>query len=78
MPNQSQRNYQLFSDLLREKKPAQVLVVGGRVWGEGMDALREPHLHLVQTDIEHGPHTQVVCDEQTRKMELFLQLLKQI
>lgn len=39
-----------------------VLVIGGRILGEGAEALLESKLDLIETDIALGPRTQIVCD----------------
>lgn len=53
------QNYRSFGSLLAGPR---VLIVGGRVLGEGMEALVEQELELVETDIALGPRTQIVCD----------------
>jgi len=52
-------NYRAFAAQLPGPR---VLVVGGRVLGEGMDALLEAGVELVETDITLGPRTRIVCD----------------
>ena len=52
-------NYRRFASLLGGRR---VLVVGGRVLGEGMEALAEAGLELVETDVALGPRTEIVCD----------------
>jgi SAM-dependent methyltransferase len=61
------RGYRLLAELLHERGGAsgrpRVLVLGGRVAGQGMSPLLEdPGLELVETDIALGPRTQIVCD----------------
>ena len=55
----AERNYRAFADALGGRR---VLIVGGRVLGEGMEALVERDLELVETDVALGPRTQLVCD----------------
>ncbi|MFL5732350.1 MAG: methyltransferase domain-containing protein [Chloroflexia bacterium] len=57
-------NYRKLSRLLRgTRDPAKVLVIGGRVPGIGMEQLAgSRHVELVETDVEFGPRTQVICD----------------
>jgi SAM-dependent methyltransferase len=42
-----------------------VLVVGGRILGDGMQAVADADLELVETDVALGPRTQIVCDAHT-------------
>ncbi len=53
------QNYTEFADRLPGSR---VLIVGGRILGDGMDRLLERGLELVETDIALGPRTQIVCD----------------
>jgi SAM-dependent methyltransferase len=52
-----------FASLLRpaSAKPV-VLVVGGRVLGEGMDILVDPGIDLIESDIAIGPRTALIAD----------------
>lgn len=52
-------NYRRFAELIGRGR---VLVVGGRILGEGMSALAKSGLELVETDVALGPRTQIVCD----------------
>ncbi len=52
-------NYRRFVELVGRGR---VLVVGGRILGEGMEALASSGLELVETDVALGPRTQIVCD----------------
>jgi SAM-dependent methyltransferase len=52
-------NYRRFAELIGKGR---VLVVGGRILGEGMEALAASGLELVETDVALGPRTQIVCD----------------
>ncbi|KAB2899983.1 MAG: methyltransferase domain-containing protein [Kofleriaceae bacterium] len=52
-------NYRHFAELVGHGR---VLVVGGRILGEGMDALLASGVELVETDVALGPRTQLVCD----------------
>ncbi|MCC6749260.1 MAG: methyltransferase domain-containing protein [Deltaproteobacteria bacterium] len=60
------RNYGRLAELLAQGDPAaprRVLVVAGRIPGEGMQPfLDNPRLELVETDLAIGPRTRVVCD----------------
>jgi SAM-dependent methyltransferase len=61
------RNYRDFARLLlaRSKSP-RVLVIGGAEPGIGMQELyAEPRIKLVETDVEVGSRTQIVCDAAT-------------
>ncbi len=60
----AKQNYQLFARLLLERSPQSiVLVIGGRVLGEGMEALvSHPEIQLVETDVAFGPRTKIICD----------------
>jgi SAM-dependent methyltransferase len=60
----SRENYDRFTKLLLARGPhTRVLVVGGREAGRGMQAVLENGaIGLVETDIDFGPRTQLVCD----------------
>ena len=60
----AKQNYRLLARLLLARSPAPiVLVIGGRVLGEGMQALNSrPEIRLVETDVAPGPRTQTICD----------------
>jgi SAM-dependent methyltransferase len=57
-------NYRRFGELLLEDNPApRVLVLGGSILGQGMQALAEnPAVELVESDIAFGPRTALICD----------------
>jgi SAM-dependent methyltransferase/uncharacterized protein YbaR (Trm112 family) len=58
------RNYARFANhLLMERPKASVLVIGGRIVGQGMEAiLSNERIAFVETDVDFGPRTQLVCD----------------
>ena len=58
------RNYQELARLLLSQSPnPRVLVIGGSILGDGMEALlANPHIELVETDVSFGPRTQLVSD----------------
>jgi SAM-dependent methyltransferase len=58
------RNYKWFARLLLEERAsAKVLVIGGGIVGQGMDALlRMDEIELIETDVAFGPRTQLICD----------------
>ena len=59
----STRNYRRLTSLLEEFEAPRVLVVGGRVEGKGsQELLNSPTVLAVETDIQLGPRTQIVCD----------------
>jgi SAM-dependent methyltransferase len=62
----AERNFARLTELLRARghgRPARVLVVGGAVIGEGMQALLEDReIELVEADVAVGPRTDVICD----------------
>jgi SAM-dependent methyltransferase len=60
----SRENYrQLGNLLLRQCSTPRVLVIGGSILGQGMEALtRYGSLDLVETDVSLGPRTALVCD----------------
>jgi SAM-dependent methyltransferase len=60
----AKRNYGRFGDLLLKHTPApQVLILGGSILGEGMEALAaNPSFELVASDVSFGPLTALVCD----------------
>jgi SAM-dependent methyltransferase len=57
-------NYGLLARMLLARSPEPiVLVIGGRVRGEGMEALNPwPAIRMVETDVALGPRTQLICD----------------
>jgi uncharacterized protein YbaR (Trm112 family)/SAM-dependent methyltransferase len=57
-------NYRRLSDILlgRLSSP-RILVIGGRVLGEGMESLtNNSALDLVESDVSFGPRTNLICD----------------
>ena len=57
-------NYARFAELLsaRSESP-KVLVIGGSILGEGMQALvNQPSIELIETDVSFGPRTQLILD----------------
>jgi SAM-dependent methyltransferase/uncharacterized protein YbaR (Trm112 family) len=60
----AEENYRKFSELVSglSDQPA-VLVVGGSVPGQGMEALHnQPHITLVESDVVFGPRTAIFFD----------------
>lgn len=58
------RNYAHFENLILKKnnKP-RVLVLGGRILGQGMESLvNNPNIEVVETDVSYGVRTQLICD----------------
>jgi SAM-dependent methyltransferase len=56
-------NYARMKDILLEGRDrAVVLVLGGSVLGAGMEALVDPRIELVETDVSLGPRNAIVCD----------------
>ncbi len=60
----SKQNYRRLADLLLKRSSAvRVLVVGGGILGQGMEALTaESTIELIETDVAFGPHTMLICD----------------
>jgi SAM-dependent methyltransferase/uncharacterized protein YbaR (Trm112 family) len=60
----AEHNYARFGDsLLKLTSAPKVLIVGGSILGEGMEAfVSNPAFELVGTDVALGPLTTVVCD----------------
>ena len=60
----SRRNFTRFADELRKRSPqSRVLVLGGRILGDGMDVLvDQPGVELIETDLCIGPRVQMICD----------------
>jgi SAM-dependent methyltransferase len=62
------RNVALLAELLLERCRAggavRVLVIGGRVLGQGMEQIisLSNHVEVVHTDVGLGPETQIICD----------------
>jgi SAM-dependent methyltransferase len=59
-----ERNFaQLARLLLADSDEPRVLVVGGRVLGQGIEhLLGQPDIELVETDVAFGPRTGLICD----------------
>jgi len=57
-------NYQKFTELLvKQNENPKVLIVGGSVVGQGMEALfSDPSIELIETDVAFGPRISVICD----------------
>lgn len=60
----SRENYKLLVELLKStEKRKRVLVVGGSILGNGMEALvNEKSFEIIETDVSFGPRTSVICD----------------
>jgi SAM-dependent methyltransferase len=60
----SREHYERLAGLLLENAgTARVLVLGGSVLGNGMEALAEnPAFDTVDTDVSFGPRTKLICD----------------
>ena len=60
----SAQHYEHFSQLLLQQSDTpKVLVLGGRILGQGMQALRlQSTDSLIETDITFGPRTKLICD----------------
>ena len=60
----AKENYQRLAGLLLERAPKPVvLIVGGSVLGQGMEALLlRPDIQAVETDVTFGPRTEIICD----------------
>ncbi len=61
----SKRNYSALANELLQQKSVRILVVGGSIDGSGIHALKEkltPDTLLVETDVAHGPNTDIICD----------------
>ena len=57
-------NYERFRDsLFKESNAPKVLVVGGSILGQGMQALAsDSRIEFVSTDVSFGPLTSLICD----------------
>ena len=60
----SRDNYYKFTKLLLgQSSTPKVLVIGGSILGEGMEAIiAHPDIELVDSDVAFGPRTKLVCD----------------
>lgn len=57
------QNYRRLGELLASVDHPAVLIIGGRVAGAGIEELlRSPGIEFVETDIQPGPRTQLICD----------------
>jgi len=61
---EAQENFGRLARLLLEQTThPRVLVLGGSILGQGMEALVEdPDVELVDTDVSFGPRTSLICD----------------
>jgi SAM-dependent methyltransferase len=48
--------------LLRQSSTPKVLVIGGSILGDGMEAIIHPDIELVDSDVTFGPRTKLVFD----------------
>jgi uncharacterized protein YbaR (Trm112 family)/SAM-dependent methyltransferase len=57
-------NYARFSEtLLLQSTSPRVLVLGGRILGQGMEAIaNNSAIQLVESDVSFGPRTMMICD----------------
>jgi SAM-dependent methyltransferase len=57
-------NYKKFTELLlKQNENPKVLIIGGSVVGQGMEAiLSVPSLELIESDVAFGPRISVICD----------------
>lgn len=55
-------NLRRLRELLRERGGGRVLIVGGSIAGEGLEALDDPSIELVETDVAFGPRTALIAD----------------
>src|SRR6266567_878251 len=64
-------NYQMLAKLLlSQSSTPEVLVIGGSILGEGMEAiLAYPCIELVDSDVTYGPRTAVICDAHSLPFE---------
>ena len=60
----ARQNYEKLAPLLlTQSKSPRLLVVGGSVSGQGMEALAaNPAFEFVETDVSFGPRTMLICD----------------
>ncbi|MEM6752561.1 MAG: class I SAM-dependent methyltransferase [Cyanobacteria bacterium P01_C01_bin.38] len=60
----AKQNYQLLkTKLLSQVKSPKVLVIGGSISGEGIEAiLKNSKIEFIETDVSFGPRTQLICD----------------
>jgi SAM-dependent methyltransferase len=60
----ARRNYQTLLNLLLQKvERPRVLVIGGSILGDGMEAIAQnPNLEFVDSDVSFGERTMLVCD----------------
>jgi SAM-dependent methyltransferase len=60
----AERNYSTLAEkLLQRPTPSRVLVIGGRILGQGMESLVESdQIELVESDVSFGPRTSIILD----------------
>ncbi len=61
---QGVKNYQLLAELLlKQIDRPKVLVLGGSILGQGMEALTSvPSIDIIASDVSFGPQTALICD----------------
>ena len=59
----SVRDLRRFKDLVMQSNPApRILVLGGGIITIGTEALLDPRITLVESDVAHAPRTQIIID----------------
>jgi len=59
-----QRNYRRLSEMLSQRPGrTRVLILGGGILGDGMEALMSnPTADFIESDVSFGPRTKLICD----------------
>jgi SAM-dependent methyltransferase len=60
----SAKNYAKLADSIKNAGPLKILVVGGSIDGQGIEALKKSRTdHLwIESDVSHGPNTNIIFD----------------
>lgn len=59
----AKQNYKkLGEELLKNNPNPTVLIIGGRILGQGMEELVKLPINFVESDVAFGPRTKVICD----------------
>ncbi|HBE18536.1 MAG TPA: methyltransferase type 11 [Cyanobacteria bacterium UBA11149] len=61
---QGSKNYKILTELLlKQSEKPKVLVLGGGILGQGMEALASvPSIDIIASDVSFGPETSLICD----------------
>lgn len=61
----SKKNYRRIAEQVKQRKDCRILVIGGSIDGSGFEQLKQrlpPGVVLVESDVAHGPNTNIILD----------------